>query len=1141
MTTESQNRPRTLSRGTDHLGTLGAALRDLGGAGTILHELTQNADDSKSARTIRFTVSGESLTVWNDGQFTDCGKQFDETCPWLELGHLRCDLHAFRLFAARNKATESDTTGAFGVGFTAVYQLTDHPELLTGDWHWILRDDAAENDRIQICEDSTCGREHGGQGTTIVLPWCRDLTPMRRALEAQPVSDSDIDKLERSLLDGAAGALLFLERVETIEIVTRRGNDTFRRHATAIGVDIKGDRASERWLLLESDFSDNAEDIIEGALGLIQSDRRTNVRVAVPLDTVVQGLLYAGLPTETHSGWGGHIQASFFPRTDRKGVLLDSEYRSEWNRSALRAAAACLADNIELIADTIELEPLWKLFVEIEQLRQQVERGESDEVFDEFHLQLAKVVPTAPIIESVGGHRIVANTALLPQSGDVYQDSDALVRLDLGVVSPELHALVHQTKYATYGIKTLVARHVIDALMDREITESFDPSDGPLNQDDVHKILRTLARLTGRVAIGDVEHAEDVAIIPCLNGNIAPIQGTVAAQDEAEASLFSFLVDGLLIADSELLSELAPDLLDLVDPIDVDQAAALLGEVGAEALTVFAGDLLDWLDNHRADITISNGPRIARLPIFPSSDGEFRPLTELSLRSGFRDPLGVASLVDEDAAGGHIDLLRHLGAESLDIATYLKRHALPLIDDGALGEDQLRSLLALIGESRYELEESDVSDAISAAPLILCEDGEWRAAREVYIPSPELRQILPDSPMVDIVGLDHRIIDTMDWLGASRTPTAESLGEAVTRLAEAEMDPDPAVVELILELLEDIREDNDAVPRVLEELTTSAWLPIAGGGRAKPSEVYPTNQRHLYSSQGHELAIPSLAQNGHSETLQWLGMPRTPTVRMVVAHLKYCDETGTEMNPDVYRFLGNAPDDLAVASLASSRCIQVEPGRFENTQVVFWQPTELGRWAFQLPPERREHQRFFDAVGVKEFPGPRGIRAVLDAVAEAAGTNKVDEADVAVIHECWAQLSSQLESGETRSILEELATRKSMVDGRQLMDQPRRLYFRDGRGLSAEFKLLRDNVIRRESRTWRALEAAGVRRAESLIEIEPYEMTAVQDMGLPAMISDRRGPLLRVLEGQSDFDDQPIDLEILEDIKVLKAPTLEVK
>ena len=102
MPVVSEQKRRTLSKSSDYLDTLATTLRDLGGATTIPHELTQNADDSGNATTIRFTVTDDALTVWNDGTFTDCGDDGGK-CPRPK----RCDLHAFRQFAGRTKAGDA--------------------------------------------------------------------------------------------------------------------------------------------------------------------------------------------------------------------------------------------------------------------------------------------------------------------------------------------------------------------------------------------------------------------------------------------------------------------------------------------------------------------------------------------------------------------------------------------------------------------------------------------------------------------------------------------------------------------------------------------------------------------------------------------------------------------------------------------------------------------------------------------------------------------------------------------------------------------------------------------------------------------------------------------------------------------------
>lgn len=191
MPAVSKQKRRTLSKSSDYLDALAATLRDLGGATTIPHELTQNADDSGNATIIRFTVTDDALTVWNDGTFTDCGEN-GENCLWPK----RCDLHAFRRFACGTKADDASTTGAFGVGFTSVYQITDAPQLLYGDEHWILDETAREDERLRSC-NGQCARAHGGPGTTFVLPWARAASALREKLEVPPVSDDTIAELEQ--------------------------------------------------------------------------------------------------------------------------------------------------------------------------------------------------------------------------------------------------------------------------------------------------------------------------------------------------------------------------------------------------------------------------------------------------------------------------------------------------------------------------------------------------------------------------------------------------------------------------------------------------------------------------------------------------------------------------------------------------------------------------------------------------------------------------------------------------------------------------------------------------------------------------------------------------------------------------------
>ena len=221
----------SLSKTSDHLGNLANALKDLGGGATLLHELTQNADDAR-AKTVRFAATEAELTVWNSGEFTSCYDQRQAVCPWRDERGRSCDLHSFRTFAGRNKSADSSTTGAFGVGFTSVYQVTDHPELVASRSHLILDEAAEPSERIRICDDS-CSRDHSTAGTTLYLPWARANSLLRQELSVDALTEDSIATIIEALHDSAADAAIFLAHVSSIE-VTESGPSNYR-HPEARG------------------------------------------------------------------------------------------------------------------------------------------------------------------------------------------------------------------------------------------------------------------------------------------------------------------------------------------------------------------------------------------------------------------------------------------------------------------------------------------------------------------------------------------------------------------------------------------------------------------------------------------------------------------------------------------------------------------------------------------------------------------------------------------------------------------------------------------------------------------------------------------------------------------------------------------
>ena len=467
-----------------------------------------------------------------------------------------------------------------------------------------------------------------------------------------------------------------------------------------------------------------------------------------------------------------------------------------------------------------------------------------------------------------------------PAESELYEFGQALAKIGLPVVARNLHRRLHTNAvYAAYGMSLLTGRDVIEQLHSKDITEAFDPSDGPIGRDALIGILDALERLPGKVA--NVGGVGDVAIVPCRNGMVAPPSQVVWPASAAHGTLFEVLVDDLLVADVETIDRHCPGLREACPPLDVACAARILQDVDSEALGAFADDLLEWLNRNRAGITdAATRQRIAELPIFPTASG-FEPLTKLSLPNDFRDPIGVASLVADTAALDYHKLLSALGATPLDIVDYIRRHALPAAQARRISVSQATELLKLIAVHQQEL--AGLRESLASAALVPCTDEQLHPAPGVHLPSREISTLAPALPVALTARLSS--LSVSDWLGVQRTPSNHALAVAVQRLALANEDPDASVVEAVLRTLQARGGLPESAP---EFLTTQLWLPLRRGGSAKPSEVLPTNARHsAYGTQGNELGLAPDLQVRHFAQLTWLGMPSAPPIATVVAHLKH--------------------------------------------------------------------------------------------------------------------------------------------------------------------------------------------------------------------------------------------------------------
>jgi hypothetical protein len=375
-----------LSRGTDHVGSLQRTLRDLIGYRTLANELIQNADDAGTshdmdrASEILFDVRGDALIVENDGRFSDCGAVHESICPWRTKHGRRCDFHRFRTVAGGDKRNELFATGAFGIGFTAVYQVTDRPELISAGRHWVIDELAEESRRILVCPGCPECSASNLPNTRFILPFAADpMSPLRRELKVAPFDGVHRHELIAELEALLPDSLLFLKSIDKLVLrVDGHQKVSLQRLREGNTLLISAGASPDRvWYHVHGSFEEEAERL-RARYPEIEAKRTANVGIAFSDEVDALGLLYACLPTQQVTGLPFHINADFFPSSNRKEIVLESDYQADWNRTALRAAGRLAARSFCEIIDRLRSQALWKFIESLHAVRRQAEAKKLD-------------------------------------------------------------------------------------------------------------------------------------------------------------------------------------------------------------------------------------------------------------------------------------------------------------------------------------------------------------------------------------------------------------------------------------------------------------------------------------------------------------------------------------------------------------------------------------------------------------------------------------------------------------------------------------------------------------------------------------------------------------------------------------------
>ena len=1153
-----------LSRSLDYLGDLGAKLRDLQGYRTLAYELIQNADDAPASY-MRFDIRRDALILDNNGVFADCEDIEAAECAWSSDGihNHRCDFHRFRLIGSSDKRLQEGTTGAFGIGFIAVYQLTDQPELISAGRHWILHEERTEEERIVVCGGCRKCRRPRLPGTRLILPFAQEAqTPLRQGLKADPVPEDVTIRLFEELERCLPVAMLFLKNLGSIEIVdSGRPRRKFERESDDDTLIVsQGQSANDRvWHLLRGNFRGEAAGLRRQHAGRIEDKRSAEVVVALPTEELSAGLLCACLPTEEGPGLPFHVNADFFPSNDRKHVILGDDYQSKWNREALLAAARTVAEATPWLTRMLGAERFWHLASALGALAVSAHKDNRDGVWPEFWNALETAIRKEPVVltSSRDWTTTKSGVAVLQQ----HEESLNIPVLEgLGVKLAAEDLRPYQTVLRSVGVPVLDVETLCSALTAKGLDKPVDLVDLPpcLSSTSGRAGLWTevaiLLRRQGsnpHAKRADEERLRAVSLAPAIDKALWPCRDAFRA-DAPTVRLFASLGLDIPFLDQEV-SAFEPlnylcevfEAEDAVQALEQDDPASMQ-RLRAEGRFPLQG-LLAWFENRRDEIVDDRDMcgRLAALPIYPSGD-RLHPLTSLVLPGDFEDPLGLTRLVNVDAVGRRREFLVDLGVAQLDFRTYVLNYLSPALEDEALDPTVRYAAVTLLADRFGELiGDEEVHQVLSSVRLVMCTDGQYHRADDCYFPDDLIQEVLDKDASIVVLPQERKaaVRGLLTWLGVASLPRLRDVVQTVHRIAHGPCSPTVVLqIQKIVTHLGRRFEDFGELAE-LEPLQSIEWLPARRDTNQwhQPNSLYAPYRSYLFESQGGILDIPSPDRG----LLEFLGVHIDPPPDLVVRHLLYCTEHGVPVNTEVYRFLNDEADNPVIERLKSKKCLWLGHA-YRSPDHVFWGDHRFGRYRWRLADELRGYGDLLEKLGVTDAPDHEDALGVLKEISSEFGyaNSPLDDEAYEVLMGCWQMIEEALEAGIlTAEYLKSLSNMKGVPNKARVPYFPTWLFFENRAGLAAKFgTFVANNVIPRPLRTGGAFLAAGVRQLGSAVELELLRNdNPVDDPDMEQRLHQRDKEIARVLSGQMPSRDVLNALDRLGHLECKSAISLVIQ
>ena len=1024
----------------DLIGSIRGALAGLQGFDAMAFELIQNADDA-GASLIQFDVLNDRLVVENDSAFSDCGRVAEDAeCRWKEDGnphggHRACDFHALSTVSSANKSAEGSLIGRFGVGFVSVYQVTDRPVIRSGETELAL--DPAEG-------GATVSAVARFSGTRIELPWAHDPeTPLRRRLADFRLPSDAADQMLKALTGAVGRTLFFLRNVKMVS-VSHCGRllelVSIERANGKLTIERGSEKQPEEWLVLSGDASAAARQLVAKFDGGGLERRQTKLQIAFRCDQAraaeEAGQLYAYLPTEDPSGLPCHINGDFFPKQDRKTIVLAGHGPQQaWNEMLLRAAAELIAGNLLLLRDSLGAGAFWRLLVAANRLTG-VNDGSHREVFHSFWKEISTQARGLPIVPtSAQGEWSLPQRSRLVRIGLASNTESVLRRLGLELP----HAMVTRIPGVRDAILALGGKAL--SLADVAASLQTSPPDG-LSPDEARALwplVNTLLSTTTAPPAATIELLKKAPFLLDQTGELSSINELYRTPPGVTNLRICGVIPDVPLADEavqehnrlwQIIDLLGPNeiALEIAQRIkDPPTAEQVLGSGLAGPRRLYAL-LSDYPGMSAPQVREGVRQRLTACPMLKTAQGFATPGSSV-VSSDFSDPTGSIALVDSAVLNEETAtfLRTVLGVGTLSFRDYVIRR-LPEILSKGIEKRRFPALLLEFVRHDAILRETDVAAAARKLSLCWRSDGRPVLPSQALLKSEELEKLLGSkfAGWLDETALPanqkEAAIGILRRLGLRSFPSASDMVERIRDLAGAgpptadrRLALSTVAVAIAKHLSEYERADDVGS---LGGLKWMSWVPCKDpvdqeGEWKRPRDVFQPYRAEAFRSQ---VAVADLPANqpGMSEFLKLIDMPSGPAPEIVAAHLTWCLDRQEKPPEACYAMLSEALErgERGFLSTLRDKPILWNSGQklAVRARQIFWSlPRPRLRGFFPASDDHRRYKTLFDELGVSEEPTAEHFAQWLLDFSERLGRAPLPGDDGLAHAQCVDLLADSLE------------------------------------------------------------------------------------------------------------------------------------